>query len=190
MGNPSLRHQCNEFAGLIWSLIPSPKGPAQTAPVGGDNPWALSREGTGTEGPQAAAPPAAPAVSSLHLPFHIHNITLMPTKREQALPAAAARAVPAPRHLRPPAPRRGPFGGLAGGFTAKHITLGGEILPRWISSAPRAVPRGCWRALCSALATAGTVSARLVAVAAPRRSRRGSCDGPAVQHLVRKLTFH
>lgn len=111
MGNPSLQHQCNEFAGLIWSLIPSPKGPAQTAPVGGDNPWALSREGTGTEGPQAAAPPAAPAVSSLHLPFHIYNITLMPTKREQALPAAAARAVPAPRHLRPPAPRRGPFGG-------------------------------------------------------------------------------
>lgn len=71
-GNPSLQHWCNEFARLIWSLIPSPRGPAQTAFAGGDQPG----EGTGMEGlglQAAAASPAAPAVSAPHLSFHIHK---------------------------------------------------------------------------------------------------------------------
>lgn len=136
-------------------------------------------------------------------PFIFISITFVQIKRERALPAAAARAMPAPWHPAPVAtgPTPGTPGALAGGFAAKHITHGGEKIPQpWMQLSPTspsapspgdagggsaqpwtlrgACPRGWWPWLLLATAGADPVMTPLSGAA------------PAVQHLVKKLTFH
>lgn len=49
-GNPSLQHRCNEFARLIWSLIPSPSGPSTNCFCWRGPAWGGDGDGDGGAG--------------------------------------------------------------------------------------------------------------------------------------------
>lgn len=135
--NPGLQHQWNEFAGLIWSLIPAPRG--QTAPAGGDQRrrgWRGWGCGSG-----CLTSCSWPRIS----PFIFISITFMQIKCERVLPAAVALAMPALWYAAPVATScaLGTPWALTGGFTEKHITLRGKKPPTLDVAQPPPAP-WCW----------------------------------------------